>query len=125
MIFFRPRKTPEQTHVEELDRAIALYKAECAETRRRNEETERLIALEREQIRQRREQEKLSKEQERQAEVLRKHESRIADLEDRMAQAESDIAHWSETVASLYALLDIELAEQAGAMPGSKTDIKC
>ena len=125
MIFFRPHKTPEQTHAEELDRAIALYMENRAETHRRNEETARLIALEREQLRQRREQEKLYAEQARQAEVLRKHESRIADLEDRMAQAESDIAHWGETVASLYALLDIELAEQAGAMPGSKTDIKC
>ena len=95
------------------------------EQQKAREETARLIELEREQMRQAKEQEKLYKEQARQAEVLRKHDARIADLEDRMAQAESDIAHWSETVASLYALLDIELAEQAGAMPGSKTDVKC
>ena len=118
-------KTPEQIHNETMDRMIQLYFEERAAQERAREETRRIIELEREQMRQRKEQEKLYAEQSRQAEILRKHDSRIADLEDRMAQAESDIEHWSNAVASLYALLDIELAKQAGAMPGSKTDVQC
>lgn len=100
-----------------------------AEQRRQRLEQEQLI---KEQERQRKEQERLLREQEkqereqrRQAEQLAKHERRIADLEFRMTQAETDILHWSETVNSLYALLDVELSTQAGAMPGSKTDVRC
>lgn len=103
------------------------------------EEAARLVAIERAQYELQKEQkrqaaqiEKLAtvqtrqeKEQQKQAEQLAKHERRIADLEFRMEQAETDILHWSETVNSLYALLDVELSTQAGAMPGSKTDVRC
>lgn len=68
---------------------------------------------------------KLEREQQRQAEQLAKHEERLEKLEYRLSAAEADIEHWSEQIGNLYALLDIEMAEQAGAVPGSKTDIKC
>ena len=71
-----------------------------------------------------REQERLAKEQERQAAQLEKHEEQLAKLEHRLAVAEGDIAHWQEQICNLYALLDIEQAEQAGAVPGSKSDIQ-
>ena len=91
------------------------WKARVAEAKI---ETDRMIKIEREQMR-------LAKEQQRQAEELAKHEERIADLEFRMTQAEADIDHWTEQVGNLYALLDLEQTEQAGALAGSKTDIKC
>ena len=67
---------------------------------------------------------RIAKEQARQAEQLAKHEERIAQLEFRMTQAEADIAAETERIASLYALMDIAEAEQAAAVPGSKTDIR-
>ena len=100
---------------EETARIREEWKARVAEAKI---ETDRLIALEREQMR-------LAREQERQAEQLAKHEERIEKLEFRMQQAEADISHWTEQVGNLYALLDLELAEQSGTIPGSKTDIKC
>lgn len=54
-------------------------------------ETQRLIALEREQMRQAKEQERISKEQEKQAELLRKHDEQIAKLEEQMERAREDI----------------------------------
>ena len=81
------------------------------------EESARLAALEREQQR-------IAKEQARQAEQLAKHEEQLAKLEFRMTQAEADIAAESERIANLYALMDIAAAEQAAAVPGSKTDIR-
>ena len=87
-------------------------------------ETARLIALEREQMRITREQVRQAKEQARQAEQLARHEEQLAKLEFRMTQAEADIAAESERIASLYALMDIAAAEQAAAVPGSKTDIR-
>ena len=87
-------------------------------------EADRLFALEREQIRQRKEQERQAKEQARQAEQLAIHEEQLAKLEFRMTQAEADIAAESERIANLYALMDIAAAEQAAAVPGSKTDIR-
>lgn len=106
-----------------------------AEERRRQSEIraekERYAAIVWEQERQRQEQERLAKEQERQAkeqarqaEQLAKHEEQLAQLEFRMSQAEADIAAESERIASLYALMDIAAAEQAAAVPGSKTDIR-
>ena len=71
-----------------------------------------------------REQERQAKEQARQAEQLAKHEEQLAKLEFRMSQAEADIAAESERIANLYALMDIAAAEQAAAVPGSKTDIR-
>ena len=62
----------------------------------------------------------IEKEQERQAAVLAKHEEQLARLEFRMGQAESDIKHWKEQLCTLYNLLDIEEAEQAALVPGSK-----
>jgi len=87
-------------------------------------ETKRLIALEREQMRQAREQEKLEREQQRQAEVLAKHEEQIAKLEFRLSTAESDISHWNEQIAALYAILDMEQLELAGTVNGSKEQTK-
>ena len=71
------------------------------------------------------EQSRLAKEQERQAAQLAKHEKRLADLEFKAKEAEANISHWKEQLGRLYALLDIEEAEQAGALPGSKTDLRC
>ena len=71
-----------------------------------------------------REQERLAKEQERQAAQLEKHEEQLAKLEHRLAIAEGDIAHWEDQFYNLCALLDIEQAEKAAAVPGSKSDIQ-
>lgn len=71
-----------------------------------------------------REQERLAKEQERQAAQLEKHEEQLAKLEHRLAVAEGDIAHWEDQFYNLCALLDIEQAEKAAAVPGSKSDIQ-
>jgi hypothetical protein len=105
----------------EIERMRAEWKRQQAETKA---ETARLIALEREQMRITREQERQAKEQARQAEQLARHEEQLAKLEFRMTQAEADIAAESERIASLYALMDIAAAEQAAAVPGSKTDIR-
>jgi len=112
----------------ELARMTAEWKQRQAEAKA---EVDRLIALEREQSRQRREQERLAREQERQAqeqarqaEQLARHEQKLAELEFRLTQAEADIAAEVERIASLYALMDIATAEQAAAIPGSKTDIR-
>ena len=95
----------------ELARMTAEWKQRQAEAKI---ETARLIALEREQMRQAREQEKLAKEQEKQAEVLRKHEKRLADLEYRVSQAESAI--YNEQIkldhyAQKLSALDEEIAK--------------
>ena len=87
-------------------------------------ETARVNALLREQERQAKEQERLAKEQERQAAQLEKHEEQLAKLEHRLAVAEGDIAHWEDQFYNLCALLDIEQAEKAAAVPGSKSDIQ-
>lgn len=84
-------------------------------------ETARLVALEREQMRQAREQEKLAKEQEKQAEILRKHEMQIMKLEQRMTIAESEIAFNREQRERLFSLLDIEEMERDAAIEGSAT----
>lgn len=81
-------------------------------------ETQRLIALEREQIRQR-------QEQERQAKIIADHEERIAKAEQTIELATADIDFLRDRIAQLDTLLDLEKLEQAGAIPGSKTDIKC
>lgn len=88
------------------------------------EESARLAALEREQQRIAKEQERQAKEQARQAAQLAKHEEQLEKLEFRITQAEADITAESERIASLYALMDIAAAEQAAAIPGSKTDIR-
>ena len=102
----------------ELARMTAEWKQRQAEAKI---ETQRLIALEREQMRQAREQEKLAKEQEKQAEVLRKHEERLMKLEQRMATAESEIAFNREQRERLFSLLDIEERERDAAIEGSAT----
>ena len=91
--------------------------------RERVQREKRMASLEREQARQRKAQDRLWKEQQKQAEQIAKHERRIADLEHKMVQAESDIEHWTQQVCNLYALLDVAEAEQASAVPGSKTDL--
>ena len=81
-------------------------------------ETARRIAIEREQMAQR-------KEQERQAKTIADHEERIAKAEQTIKQTTADIDFLRDRIAQLDALLDLEKLEQAGAIPGSKTDIKC
>ena len=115
------RASREVKRQREVERQRAEWRQRQAEAKA---ETARLIALEREQMRIAREQERQAKEQTRQAEQLARHEEQIAMLEFRMTQAEADIAAESERIASLYALMDIAAAEQAAAVPGSKTDIR-
>lgn len=95
----------------ELARMTAEWKQRKAEAEL---ETKRLIALEREQMKQAREQERLAKEQERQAAQLAKHEKRIADLEYRMEAAEVAIMN-EQTRLDHYtaklSALDEELAK--------------
>ena len=81
-------------------------------------EAQRLVALEREQMRQK-------KEQERQAKIIADHGERIAKAEQTIELATADIDFLRNRTAQLNALLDLEKLEQAGAIPGSKTDIKC
>ena len=81
-------------------------------------ETQIRIAIEREQIAQR-------KEQERQAKIIAEHDERIAKAEQTIKQTTADIDFLRDRIAQLDALLDLEKLEQAGAIPGSKTDIKC
>lgn len=64
-------------------------------------EVDRMIALEREQMRQRKEQERIAKEQEKQAAQLAKHEERLFKLEQKLELAERDEEHWSETVSAI------------------------
>ena len=98
----------------ELARMTAEWKQRQAEAKL---ETARLIALEREQMRQ-------AKEQERQAAQLEKHEKRLADLEFRMAQAESDIEFLNDRIAQLDAQRDYLLLQQSGTVPGGKEHTK-
>lgn len=84
-------------------------------------ETARLIALEREQMKQAKEQERLAKEQERQAAQLAKHEEQLAKLEQRLSVAESEIAFNREQRDRLFLLLDIEERERAACIEGSAT----
>lgn len=123
------RQRAEQAkHSADMARLMAEHRQRQAEIKA---EKERYKAIIWEQERQRQEQERLAKEQERQAkeqarqaEQLAKHEEQLAKLEFRMTQAEADIAAESERIANLYALMDIAAAEQAAAVPGSKTDIR-
>ena len=80
-------------------------------------ETARMVAIEREQMRQ-------AKEQAKQAAMLAKHEEEIEKLKFRMARAESDIEHFTEQLGNLYALLDIEEMARSSAVPGSAEDAK-
>jgi hypothetical protein len=105
----------------ELARMTAEWKQRQAEAKA---ETARLIAVEREQMRQAREQEKLAKEQEKQAAQLAKHEKRLADLEYRVSQAESDIEFLNDRIAQLDAQRDYLLLQQSGTVPGGKEHTK-
>lgn len=69
--------------------------------------------------------------QRKQARQIARHDRQIAKqaeeiqkLNYRLSAAEANIEHWRSQVCSLYALLDIEQAEQANAIPGSAKDIK-
>lgn len=83
-------------------------------------ETKRLIALEREQMRQAKEQEKLAKEQEKQAAILEKHEKRIEALEYKVRKLDRDIESQNELLADYYAQLDWLLLQQSGTVTGGK-----
>ena len=92
-------------------------------------ETARLIALEREQMRQAREQEKLAKEQEKQAAQLAKHEKRLADLEERMAVAEGEIEFQAQQIERLREHIEHAETERDACVYGSSRyyqwDKKC
>ena len=73
----------------------------------------------------------IRKVQRRQTKQIARHDRQIAKqaeeiqkLNYRLSAAEANIEHWRSQVCSLYALLDIEEAEQASAVPGSAKDIK-
>lgn len=83
------------------------------------EQTRRQIALEREQMKLRREQERQAQEQERQRKEQIRQAEQIAALDFRISQAETDIANGQERTAGLYALLDLAIAAQQKAEPGS------
>lgn len=102
-------------------RELEKIKREQAKAR---ELSKRQARLEREHLQLVKEQERQAKEQARQAEQLARHEERLAELGFRVEQAEADIAAEAEKIAALYALMDIAAAEQAAAIPGSKTDIR-
>jgi chromosome segregation ATPase len=114
--------TKERRAEQERER-IREEQAQIKEEQRRQKEwakaeTARRIAIEREQIRQR-------QEQERQAKTIADHEERIAKAEQTIKQTTADIDFLRDRIAQLDTLLDLEKLEQAGAIPGSKTDIKC
>lgn len=92
-------------------------------------ETARLIALEREQMRQAKEQEKLTKEQEKQAAQLAKHEKRLADLEERMAVAEGEIEFQAQQIERLREHIEHAETERDACVYGSSRyyqwDKKC
>ncbi len=113
----RRRVAEAQRRAAELER----IRYEWQEERKRNaERTAAMIALDREQMRQRKEQEKLEKEQQRQADILRKHDERLMKLEQRMATAESELAFNREQRERLFSLLDIEELERDASIPGGK-----
>ena len=105
----------------ELARMTAEWKQRQAEAKI---ETQRLIALEREAMRQREVERKQAEWNRKQEEINRKHDEQIAKLEFRLSTAESDIAHWNEQIAALYAILDMEQLELAGTVNGSKEQMK-
>lgn len=109
------RIAAEQRQMKEEQRRLAREQVEADRAFRR---------MAAEQERQRREQERQAREQERQSEIIRKHEQRISDLEYRMRQAESDIAHWKETVGNLYALRDVAQNELDQAIIGGKNQTR-
>ena len=134
------RATKEAAHQKEIDRQRREQEARSAELARMTAEwkqrqaeakieTQRLIALEREQMRQAREQEKLAKEQEKQAEVLRKHEKRLADLEERMAVAEGEIEFQAQQIERLREHIERAETERDACVYGStryyQWDKKC
>ncbi len=79
----------------------AARQREIERQRKEKEQTARMIALEREQMRQAREQEKLAKEQEKQAEVLRRHEERLLRLEQKLELAQREEEHYSDEVTAI------------------------
>ena len=108
-------------------------------------DVDRLIAIEREQMRQAREQERQKAEQARQnrdmeryareqmrqakelekhEQWLRKHDEEIAKLQFKVEQAERDIEHLRENVSNLYALLDYVNVELDQAIVGGKNQFK-
>jgi hypothetical protein len=118
--------TAERRQAERAERERQRIREEQArikeEQRRQKEwakaETQRRIAIEKEQMAQR-------KEQERQAKIIAEHDERIAKAEQTIKQTTADIDFLRGRIAQLDTLLDLEKLEQAGAIPGSKTDIKC
>ena len=79
-------------------------------------EVERMVAIEREQIRQ-------AKEIEKHEAWLRKHDEEIAKAKFMISKATSDIEHLTEQIGQFYALLDVLQNQQIMAVPGSKADI--
>lgn len=78
-------------------------------------ETARMVAIEREQMRQ-------AKEQAKQAAMLAKHEEEIEKLKFKVSQAEANIEYLTEQLGQYYALLDVLQNQQMSTVPGSKAD---
>ena len=102
----------------ELARMTAEWKQRQAEAKI---ETQRLIALEREAMRQREVERKQAEWNRKQEEINRKHEARLIKLEQRMTIAESEIAFNREQRERLFSLLNIEERERDAAIEGSAT----
>lgn len=124
----KQRRDMERIKAEEKRRA---YEAALLCERMRKQEAD-AKAMKREQERLAKEQEKerrereaadakLAKEQARQAKELERIRKTTAKLE----KAIRDIEYLNDYCNNLYQLLDIVKLEQAGAVPGSKTDVKC
>lgn len=104
------RKAEEDRMKLEQARMHEEWKARVAEAKI---ETDRMIKIEREQMRQ-------AKEMERQAEQLARHEERLEKLEQRLTIAEGEIAFNREQRERLFKLLEIEQKEQEGTTEGSR-----
>lgn len=69
--------------------------------------------------------EEVQKQREKERKRQVKDAERIRKANEKLERAVRDIEFYTEYCKNLYPLLDIEQLEQAGAVPGSKTDIKC
>ena len=113
------KRTEAAQRAAEMARLSAEWKQRKAEAEL---ETKRLIALEREQMRQ-------AREQERQAAVLAKHEEQIAKLEHRMGIAEGEIEFQAQQIARLREHMEHAETERDACVYGStrffQWDKKC
>lgn len=122
------KETKRQREIERQRREAAARAAEMArlsaEWKQRKAEaeieTKRLIALEREAMRQREVERKQAEWNAKQEEINRKTEKHIADLEYKVRQLDRNIEAQNELLADYYAQLDWLLLQQSGTVPGGK-----